>query len=1122
MKYILQIGLLLLLTFKLQAQDMPTIKVGDEKLGITSLDIKVEVIGNIATTTYDMLFYNPTESVLEGELAFPLGEGQNVSRLALDVNGKLREAVVVEKEQGRVAFEAVVRRGVDPVLLEKGTGNNYKARIYPIPAKGHKRVVLAHEQELVLSEGAHYFHLPLEFKKNLDHFAVEMVVFNQDVTPSLSEGQLSNFKFNALYSNFYAKTVKKNFTPATSLTIKIPQNYKNNKTIVSNDYFYVYKRLNPEQRTRTKAKEITLYWDVSLSEKDRDLEKELQFLDTYLKYLNKVKVNLVTFSNTIQSEKRYNIKNGNWEDLKTELSTSIYDGGTSYANLFSNVAANEILLFSDGMKNLSDFPKTFTAPVFVINSLVKANHSELKNICETTKGKYINLKNNTVLEAVELMQFEVFKFLGVESSNKTLEIYPNKAVSVDKDFSITGKGYNENDTITLQFGYGDVVTKTETITLTKAIDNPLVKRIWAQKKLGVLQLESELNKEDIITHSKLYNLVSNHTSLIVLETVWDYVRYKITPPEELLEEYNKILARNNGKRVQAVAEIVEDEEEVEVVKLNEAFKDGNFQGTVSGTISDENGLPMPGVSVLVKGTNNGTQTDFDGNYSITAASGDILSFSSIGYHTLEADVGDSSNISFGMQVDVSSIDEVVITAMGIKRKRDAVTSSYQEVKTEELSKANNPSVISSLSGKVSGLQINQTRGGIDAQTRIVLRGNRSISGNNEALIVINGAISDKGFLDALDPNDIDNVNVIKGASGSALYGSRGSNGVIVVTTKRFNTTNGSYNTSSRSSRNNSSSRTRNTNKPKKYKGELKIKTFNNNAKYIKELSKTETIEEAYTLYLKQRENYKDVPAYYVDVYDFFKTWKEDKYSLRILTNIAEIDFDNYELLRVFAYKLEESNNYKLASYIYKQVLKLRPEDSQSYRDLALAYNAIGDNQKAFNLLNDIVTGSIYKTEGRRKFRGMETITKHEINKVIQETTNLDISKLDSINKINTTFDVRIVIDWNHNDTDIDLHIIDPNLEECFYSHSKTAMGGEMSADMTQGFGPEEFTLKNAKKGTYFVKVNYFGDRYQKIENPTFMKVTMFKNYGKPNETKSIKVIRLTKTKNKEIVAKIEI
>ena len=114
------------------AQNTPVLKVAKKQLGLSSLDIKVVVTGNIATTTYDMLFYNPSNTVLEGELNFPLGEGHNVSRFALDINGKLREAVVVDKELGRVAFEQIVREGVDPALLEKGTGNNYKARIYQI------------------------------------------------------------------------------------------------------------------------------------------------------------------------------------------------------------------------------------------------------------------------------------------------------------------------------------------------------------------------------------------------------------------------------------------------------------------------------------------------------------------------------------------------------------------------------------------------------------------------------------------------------------------------------------------------------------------------------------------------------------------------------------------------------------------------------------------------------------------------------------------------------------------------------------------------------------------------------------------------------------------------------
>ena len=1091
---------------QIQAQDMPSIKVGEDKLGITSLDIKVEVVGNIATTTYDMVFYNPTNTVLEGELNFPLGEGQDVSRLALDVNGKLREAVVVEKEQGRVAFEAVVRRGVDPILLEKGTGNNYKARIYPIFAKKHKRIVLAHEQELILSDGAHYFQLPLGFKKNLDHFSFTMNVFDQKLQPSLDKGSLEDFKFSTVNKNYYAKFEKENYTPSNALTIKIPQEI-NNKTIVSEDYFYIYKKLNAEKRLRKKSKTITLFWDVSLSMENRDLEKEISFLNNYIKHLKNVNVKLISFSNTIIKDKMFKIEDGNWEDLKMELANSIYDGGTSYDKLFKVVDTDEVLLFSDGMRNLSALSTKTKQPFFVVNSIIKANHAKLNTIAEASNGKYINLKNTSVNDAVNEIIYQSFKFLGASTNNKNIEFYPNQPTTVSNDFSITGKGFKVNDVITLNFGYGKETTLKEQITITNDVENKLVQRIWAQQKLNKLQRKNEENKVEIINHSKKYNVISNHTSLIVLETVWDYVRYKITPPQELLAEYNTIMNNNKNKKIVSGTNVENKEEDLEEAVVTEIVAPANINGNISGTITDQDGLPLPGVNVLVKGTSNGTTTDFDGNYTIQAATGNTLVFSYVG-NTSEVDVTNASNISFTMSE--GALDEVVITAFGIKKKRDEVTNSYQVVKTEELTKANNPDAVKSLAGKVSGLQITQTTNGVDAKTRIVLRGNRSISGNNQALIVIDGAISSSEILSALDPNQIRTINIIKGASGSTLYGSQGGNGVIVVSTTpelRF---------SSDSASNNSRI------KKDTYRGKLKIKNEINNAEYIKELSKAKNVEQAYKIYLKQRKDYSRFPAYYIDVYDFFSQYKDKTYSLRILTNIAEIDFDNYELLRVFAYKLETINNYKLASYIFNQVLKLRPEDSQSYRDLALSYQEIGEEQKAFDLLNKIVSGAVYEKEGRRKFQGMQTITKNEINKLIQKSSKVNDELLESYNKIETNFDVRVVIDWNHNDTDIDLHIIDPNLEECSYENVKTKMGGEMSKDMTQGFGPEEYTIRNAKKGAYFVKVNYFGDRYQKVENPTFMKVTLFRNFGKPNESKEIKVVRLSKSKENQIVAKIEI
>jgi TonB-linked SusC/RagA family outer membrane protein len=208
--------------------------------------------------------------------------------------------------------------------------------------------------------------------------------------------------------------------------------------------------------------------------------------------------------------------------------------------------------------------------------------------------------------------------------------------------------------------------------------------------------------------------------------------------------------------------------------------------TVTGVVSDALG-PLGGANVVVQGTTNGATTDFDGNYSIKAKQGDVLVFSYTGMKQSTATVGAANKINITMQEDVLTGTEVVVVgALGIKRKVDEITSSYQVVQSKELTQAVNPSVIQSLTGKVSGLQINTTSNGVNPDTRIVLRGNRSITGNNQALVVIDNAVSTANILGQLPPDVIESVNVIKGSQGAALYGEQGVNGVIIVTTKKGN------------------------------------------------------------------------------------------------------------------------------------------------------------------------------------------------------------------------------------------------------------------------------------------------------------------------------------------------
>ncbi|WP_025144692.1 SusC/RagA family TonB-linked outer membrane protein [Pedobacter jeongneungensis] len=207
--------------------------------------------------------------------------------------------------------------------------------------------------------------------------------------------------------------------------------------------------------------------------------------------------------------------------------------------------------------------------------------------------------------------------------------------------------------------------------------------------------------------------------------------------------------------------------------------------TVTGVVSaKEDGLPLPGVSVKVKGTNNGVTTGANGVYSIKVSSGvQTLVFTFIGYKTREQNVN-AKNLDITLESDVNSLDEVVIAAGGIKRTAREQGYASTRIDNESLTAGKSPTIAGGLVGKVPGLQINAVGSGVNPSYRLVLRGNRSITGNNQALIVLDGAVVPNAILGNLNPDDIDDITVLNGASGAALYGSDASNGALIITTKK--------------------------------------------------------------------------------------------------------------------------------------------------------------------------------------------------------------------------------------------------------------------------------------------------------------------------------------------------
>lgn len=204
--------------------------------------------------------------------------------------------------------------------------------------------------------------------------------------------------------------------------------------------------------------------------------------------------------------------------------------------------------------------------------------------------------------------------------------------------------------------------------------------------------------------------------------------------------------------------------------------------TIIGIVSDDAGT-LPGASIYVKGTARGVTTNFDGEFIIEALIGETLVINFTGMFSKEIKIENNKNIIVLLEPNFEG-DEIVLNGIvGVARKADAVTSSYQTVKAKEMTQGANENVVQALAGKISGLQINSTTKKFNPTNSIVLRGNRSVTGTNEALIVIDGEISTANFLQGLDPSVILEMTVIKGAQGAALYGDKGVNGIIVVTTK---------------------------------------------------------------------------------------------------------------------------------------------------------------------------------------------------------------------------------------------------------------------------------------------------------------------------------------------------
>ena len=526
---------------------------------------------------------------------------------------------------------------------------------------------------------------------------------------------------------------------------------------------------------------------------------------------------------------------------------------------------------------------------------------------------------------------------------------------------------------------------------------------------------------------------------------------------------------------------------------------------VTGVVKSTDG-PIQGATVTVKNTFNEVVTNQKGEFSIKVTQDDtVLEVSSFAMEYKELIIQRDTPMTINLDYDGQLLDEVLIkgkkkskdefveTAYGRKNTKSLGYSTGQEITEEDI--RDTDITVFDILRKMPGVEIFGMPG---FNQSILFTRNRTIT-SQAPRVVLDGALLDQSILNSLSPSEISSIKLLKGLTATLRYGQLGSGGIIFIVTKLGKGNNVS---------------TKEKIKSLQVKGNEYVETVpslatvNNKSTTLSALEKATTLAQAKAIFKKQEKTNTTIP-FYIESSEYFLKWDKE-YSFEILSTIASLAPNNIKALKAYAFILEGRGAYKKVVNIYNRILALRPDSSQSYRDLALAYEAAGDYELALTLLYQIV----YNTIPNVDCSGIQELAYNELRHLLAFHKNkVSFEKLpNELLSLNFKKDIRIVFEWTQPDVDFDVQFVSPERKFFNWTHTRFESKSLLQEEVSQGYAIKEHIIDDAQTGPWIVNMEFLST--ERPKNPTYLKYTVFQDYGLPTQTKNTKIIAMKDLQNK--------